>query len=171
MPSPVPIKRVRGGFELSLDLSTTNKLYQISDITIKNNRGKTIGRSDNGKVDVKFSSSDVRSGDSLSVQMSLKQLDGIYNGILISPNNPTHRGGMTLNQVVKISDEAKVLGLMPLNDWLWWWYPHDVFTAVMIWDVIIILAFIAVLLYLGYRIFININSYSPSNSNIKIKKL
>lgn len=171
MPSPLPIKRVRGGFELSLDLSTTNKLYQISDITIKNNKGKTIGRSNNGKVDVKFSSSDVRSGDSLSVQMSLKQLDGIYNGILISPNNPTHRGGMTLNQVVKISDEAKVLGLMPLNDWLWWWYPHDVFTAVMIWDVIIILAFIAVLLYLGYRIFININSYSPSNSNIKIKKL
>ena len=130
MPSPLPIKRVRGGFELSLDLSTTNKLYQISDITIKNNKGKTIGRSNNGKVDVKFSSSDVRSGDSLSVQMSLKQLDGIYNGILISPNNPTHRGGMTLNQVVKISDEAKVLGLMPLNDWLWWWYPHDVFTAV-----------------------------------------
>lgn len=172
MPSPLPLKRIKGGFELSLDLSSTNKLYQVSGIIIKKkNTGKVIGKSDTGKINVKFSSSDVKNGDSLSVLMSLKQIDGIYNGVLISPNNPRHQEGMTLNQVVRISDEAKVLGLFPLNDWLWWWFPNDVFTAVMLWDVIIILLFIAILLYLGYRAFLKINNYNPSSSNIKIKKI
>lgn len=122
-------------------------------------------------MDFTISSDDIHTGDTLIVSLSLAMKDGYYNGTLISENNPRYKDGMTSKQIVKIQDEAKVLGLMPLADIFWWWFPNDVFTAVMIWDLIILLIVIVIVGYILYRCFVRINAYKPSNDKLKITKV
>lgn len=77
---------------------------------------------------------------------------------------------MTVNQLIKIQNETKILGVLPLSDSFWWWFPNDIFSAILIWDLIIILAFIIVIGYIFYRCFVRINTYKPSNDKITINK-
>jgi len=79
--------------------------------------------------------------------------------------------GMSLKQVVKIQDEAKIFGMVPLYDSFWWWFHDDVMNAVIIWDLLLLLALIAVLVYVFYRLFVVINSYHPHNEDIKLTKI
>lgn len=170
-PSSLPLRRVRGGFKMLVNSSSINEKYCINAIKISDKGGKTLGSSSNGEMDFTISSDDIHTGDTLIVSLSLAMKDGYYNGTLISENNPRYRDGMTSKQVVKIQDEAKVLGLMPLADAFWWWFPNDVFTAVMIWDLIILLAVIVIVGYILYRCFVRINAYKPSNDKLKITKV
>lgn len=170
-PSSLPFRRVRGGFKMLVNSSSINEKYCINTIKISDTGGKTLGLSSNGDMDFTISSDDIQTGDTLIVSLSLAMKDGYYNGALISENNPRYRDGMTSKQVVKIQDEAKVLGLMPLADAFWWWFPNDVFTAVMIWDLIILLAVIVIVGYILYRCFVRINAYKPSNDKLKITKV
>lgn len=170
-PSSLPLKRVRGGFKMLVKVSSVDDKYKINEIKISDRHGKILGDSSNGEMDFVLSSTDIRSGDTLIVSLSITLNDGFYNGILISENNLRYKEGMISKQVVKIQDEAKVLGLFPLADVFWWWTPNDVFTAVMIWDLIILLTVIAVVGYILYRCFVRINSYKPSNDKLKITKV
>lgn len=170
-PSSLPLKRVRGGFKMLVKVSSVDDKYKINEIKISDRHGKILGDSSNGEMDFVLSSTDIRSGDTLIVSLSITLNDGYYNGILISENNLRYKEGMISKQVVKIQDEAKVLGLFPLADAFWWWTPNDVFTAVMIWDLIILLTVIAVVGYILYRCFVRINSYKPSNDKLKITKV
>ena len=170
-PSSLPLRRVRGGFKMLVKSSSVNDKYCINAIKISDKRGKTLGLSYNGEMDFTISSDDIYTGDTLIVSLSLAMKDGYYNGTLISENNPRYKDGMTSKQIVKIQDEAKVLGLMPLADIFWWWFPNDVFTAVMIWDLIILLIVIVIVGYILYRCFVRINAYKPSNDKLKITKV
>lgn len=170
-PSSLPLKRVRGGFKIVVKSNSINEKYCINTIKISDKSGKTLVLSTDGDVDFTIPSDVIHAGDTVVVSLSLAMKDGYYNGVLISENNPRYKDGMTSNQVVRIQDEAKVLGLIPLADAFWWWFPNDVFTAVMIWDLIILIIVIAIVGYILYRSFIRINTYKPSDDKLKIRKV
>ena len=171
LPSPLPLQRVRGGYKLDLDVKPVSELYEINRFDIISAKGDTLVSSPTAMGSFKIPSDKLNNGDSIDVKMHLAFKDGIYNGVVMSPDNPRYAAGLSNRQKVKLADEAKVMGLFPLTDSLWWWFPNDIFTAVMIWDVIILLLGIIIIGYILYRWFIHINTYHPTDNNLKIRKI
>jgi hypothetical protein len=171
IPSPLPMQRVRGGFKISIDSHALTSKYVISNIKIIDSTGIILGNSDSGKLDFILPSDKVAVGDSVSLSLSVLLKDGLYDGVIITPENPYYKDGMAIKQVVKIQDEAKVLGILPLNDAFWWWFPNDIFSAVMVWDLVILLILIIIIGYVLYRCFVRINAYKPANDKLKITKV
>ncbi|MDE5877003.1 MAG: hypothetical protein K2H47_05855 [Muribaculaceae bacterium] len=170
-PVPLPLQRVRGGFRLNIETGSLNTKYLIRDISISNADGKQLGVSNDGVFDIELKSEDVTPGDTLNIAMSLFLKDGLYNASIISADNPRYSDGMRIRQVIRLQEETKVLGLVPLSDSFWWWYPDDIFTAVMIWDLIILICLIGFVAFILYRWFIKIITYIPENKNLKITKI
>lgn len=171
IPSPLPIKRVRGGFRIIIDSHTFSPKYSISNIRVTDSKGEVLGNSNSGRFEYTLPSSKISVGDSVNLSLSILLKDGLYDGVIITPENPRYQEGMTIKQVVKLQDEAKVLGILPLNDVFWWWFPNDIFSAVMVWDLVILLLFIIFIGYILYRCFVRINAYKPSNDKLKITKV
>lgn len=170
MPSPLPLQRVKGGFFLKIDTHSLFEKYIIRDISILTSDGQLLGSSDSGKLELFIPSEKVNVGDIISLSLTVILKDGLYDGVIISPANTRYHDGMVVNQVVKIQNEAKILGILPLSDSFWWWFPNDMFSAVMIWDLLILLILIFIVGYIFYRCFVRINTYSPANDKIKINK-
>lgn len=170
MPSPLPLQRVKGGFLLKIDTHSLLKKYIINDISILTSDGQLLGSTDSGKLELFIPSEKVNVGDVISLLLTVILKDGLYDGVIISPANTRYHDGMVVNQVVKIQNEAKILGIVPLSDSFWWWFPNDIFSAVMIWDLLILLILIFIVGYIFYRCFVIINTYSPANDKIKINK-
>ena len=170
-PVPLPLQRIRGGFRLNIETGSLNPKYLIRDISISNADGKQLGISHDGIFDIELKSEDVTPGDTLDIAMSLFLKDGLYNASIISGDNPRYSDGMRIRQVIRLQEEAKVLGLVPLSDSFWWWCPNDIFTAVMIWDLIILIFIIGFVAFILYRWFIRIITYVPENKNLKITKI
>ena len=166
LPSPLPIKRVRGGYTLACQVESNNPKYKIKDWAVYNSSDRLFKRDAAGKVFI--NSDELRDGDTLDIRMILRISDDMYGGLLLSRSNCA---GMSLKQVVKIQDEAKIFGMVPLYDSFWWWFHDDVMNAVIIWDLLLLLALIAVLVYVFYRLFVVINSYHPHNEDIKLTKI
>lgn len=170
MPSPLPLQRVKGGFLLKIDTHSLLEKYIIKDISILTSDGQLLGSSDSGKLELFIPSEKVNVGDVISLSLTVTLKDGLYDGVIISPANTRYHDGMAVNQVVKIQNEAKILGILPLSDSFWWWFPNDIFSAVMIWDLVILLILIFIVGYIFYRFFVRINTYNPANDKIKINK-
>lgn len=168
MPSTIPIKRVRGGYNIDINIKSLTPEFEIDSIYL-NLRGRVIYVPLAHQQFIK--KEELSEGDSIILTMSMKYNDGIYNGILVSPNINTYKQGMTLKTKYKIQEEAKILGLFPLVDAFWWFYPNDSMHAVLIWDIIIILLFIAVICFLAYRVFRTITLYRPKNEDIFLDKV
>ena len=166
LPSPLPIKRVRGGFTLACQVESHNPHYEVKDWAVYSSSGTLFKRNKKGEAFIK--SNELKEGDTLEVRMILRISDNLYGGVLLSRRNCA---GMAIKQAVKLQDEAKVLGIVPLSDSFWWWFPSDVMTAVMIWDVLILLALIAITVFVFYIIFVIINTYHPNNNDIRLKKI
>lgn len=166
LPSPLPIKRVRGGFTLACKVESHDTHYEVKDWAVYSSSGSLFKRNNEGNLFVK--SNDLKDGDTLEVRMIMRMSDNLYGGFLLSRSNCP---GMTIKQKIKLQDEAKVLGIMPLSDSFWWWSPNDVMTAVMIWDLLILLAIIAITAFVFYIVFVIINTYHPNNKDIKLKKI
>lgn len=171
IPSPLPMQRVRGGFKISIDSHALSSKYAISNIKIIGSQGEALGNSDSGKLDFILSSDKIAVGDSVILSLSVKLEDGLYDGVIITPENQYYKDGMAIKQAIKIQDEAKVLGILPLNDTFWWWFPNDIFSAVMVWDLVILLILIIIIGYVLYRCFVRINAYKPTNDKLKITKV
>ncbi len=170
MPSPLPLQRVKGGFSLKIDTHSLLEKYIIKNISILTSDGQLLGSTDSGKLELFIPSEKVNIGDVISLSLTVILKDGLYDGVIISPANTRYHDGMVVNQVVKIQNEAKILGILPLSDSFWWWFPNDIFSAVMIWDLLILLILIFIVGYIFYRCFVRINTYSPANDKIKINK-
>jgi hypothetical protein len=167
IPSTIPFKTVKGGYTLKLDVkmlderfgfSTLNLVLPKSCHTIYNNKELFISRDQ------------LTDGDSISLELEVLYKDGIYNGITMSPKNPTYKNGMTLKTKFSLQENTKIMGLIPLHDSFWWFYPNNVEKAVLTWDLIIILIFIMIICYIGFGIFRHITRFTPKNSEISLKK-
>ena len=174
-PANLGLKRVRGGYMLDFNYQTTDSIYQINkfNVSIVNRQGDVVEKCSKEKgdshVSVKLYSNEVNN-DFVEVSIAgwLRQMDGIYNGLEMSPSSYS-RLKTTLKLPLKA--ESKILGIVPLYDFMWWWFPNDIMTAVSIWNVVFILAFIG-LIYWLIRLFIRRNAiYEPDNSEISMKKI
>lgn len=166
LPSPLPIKRVRGGFTLACKVESHDTHYEVMDWAVYSSSGSLFKRDNDGNLFIK--SNELKDGDTLEVRMIMRMSDSLYGGFLLSRRNCA---GMALKQAIKLQDEAKVLGIMPLSDSFWWWTPNDVMTAVMLWDLLILLILIAITIFVFYVVFVIINTYHPNNKDIKLKKV
>lgn len=169
-PSLLPLKKVKGGFRLNVNVSSVNKYYKISYIQINNGRGQLLCETDSGEFNNIISSQKIKEGDTLNVSMELIYEDGMYNGMRLSNRNARFRKGLTVEQVVTIPDEAKIMGIMPLTDSLWWFYYDNAAAAVVTWDVILLILFIIFICISAFRMFKRITRYVPDNQVISISK-
>lgn len=168
MPSTLPIKRVRGGYIIDINIKSLTSEFDINSICL-NLKGKEFFMPLAHQQFI--NKEELSEGDSIFLTMSMKYIDGIYNGIIVSPNIDMYKQGMTLKTKYKIQEEAKVFGLFPLVDAFWWFYPNDSMHAVLTWDIIIILLFITVICIFAYRFFRTITLYRPKNEDIFLDKV
>jgi hypothetical protein len=169
LPNPLPLKRVKGGYRLNIKVQPTNSRYQIREIKISGKKdGMEYYRTYDGNMDCKIPSSKIQNGDSIHVDMSLVLMDGYYNGSLLSSEDERYSEGLTETQVVQ--DEMKILGIVPLTDALWWWFYNDALSAVITWDLFLLLILIAIIGFILFLCFVRINSYTPGNDKLEITK-
>lgn len=171
LPSPLPLKRVRGGFKMNLDANTLSDTYTVAEFNILSSAGDTLINASSIKGEYFIPSSKLANGDSIQVKLELLLNDGMYNGILLSPDNLRYQAGLRNTQTIKISDDAKIWGFIPLTDFIWWWYPNNAFKAVVVWDILIFLIVAAILLWIGYRTLKKAATYVPKDNSIKITHL
>ena len=179
IPSPLPIRRVKGGYSMNIDVKTYSEEYEIKSLSLvlKNDTlTKEWGElepndTDNrGKWDLHIGRDNLSDGDTIILEMEVKYNDGIYNSMLMSPRQAQYREGLTLRLKYNAEQEAKILGFIPMCDFLWWFWPNNAQSIVILWDLIILLIIIGIAVYLFYRWFVRINTYVPSNKALKIKK-
>lgn len=163
MPTPLPIKRVRGGYRIDCKVGSNDPKYKISDWKIIGPDGNAFEQDDDGNIFIR--SGALKEGDPIEITMDLQLTDGLYNGALLNKDNCA---GMTLKQDVKLNDEHKIWGLVPLADSFWWWYPNNVETAVKIWEYIIFAIFVALIYYIFRTLSKHLRRYKPSNKNISM---
>lgn len=170
IPSPLPLQRVKGGFLLKFDSHSLLHKYVIKNVSILDSDYRMLGSTDSGKLHVFLPSEKVSVGDTIRLALTVILKDGLYNGVVISPTNARYSDGMLINQVVKIQNEAKILGVLPLTDIFWWWFYDDAALAVVVWDVILLLIFIILVCICAFVIFKRITYYVPKNKVISISK-
>lgn len=173
MPGVMPFKRVRGGYNLALDVNAVDDAFSIRSLSF------TIGDDEDAKSYVALGSNfhesipteQIKDGTAVNVQMDLYYRDGIYNGARLRASDPLYSQGLNLTQTVRIDEDAKVFGVLPLRDAFWWWYPTDAFKAVIVWDAILLFVLACIVVWLFHRWFIAVNRYVPSNDVIKLTKI
>lgn len=170
-PTPLPLKRIRNGYRLDFDTHVISDKYEIVCISIFNSSKELLGTTSDGKVEILIPGNKIAVGDSLTVTMDLALKDGLYDGFILSSKTPRNAVGLSSTQEVKEQNEAKILGLIPLTDTMWWFFPNDMYNAVIIWDIIIALILIGTILFLGYRILKRIATYIPDDNTITITHL
>lgn len=163
MPSQLPIKRVRGGYIIDCRVKSNDLNYKVCDWTVISAKGNAFEHNSEGKLFVR--SNMLYDGDSIEIRMVLQQTDSLYGGILLNKGNCR---GMALRQEVKINDDNKIWGVMPLSDTFWWWMPDDVMAAVKIWEYIIFILFISCLAYIYRTLSKYLGLYRPSNKRISM---
>ena len=171
LPSPLPIKKVKGGYNLDLDVQSINDVYRIKCLNIISQSGDTLISTPSAKGSFHIPGSMLANGDYIDIDMSLILDDGLYNGMLLTPENPRYSSGLSNRQIVKLSDDARVFGILPLWDIFWWWFPNNAYAAVMLWDIILSIILTCLILWVGYIIFKRLGTYIPADDKIKIKHL
>lgn len=175
-PANLGLKRVRGGYQLDFNYRSIDATYSINRflVTTKDNEGniKTIyDEKGDGHVDVCLNTDELPS-DSLEVSISgwLLQNDGVYNGVEMSPDDDNFSRQSTSYKLA-LQPSNRILGIFPLYDSMWWWYPDDLNAAVNIWNIIFVLMFVLII-YMLIRIFIKYNAvYEPANKDITLEKI
>lgn len=107
-------------------------------------------------------------GAKIEVKAWVKLCDGIYDNTVLHPEGSKLQGaeGLYRKFNIELEDKAKILGVMPLPDFLFYlsFWTSSQTTAANSWAWILILIFIAVIVYIIYRS----NIYKPNTKEIKI---
>lgn len=163
MPSPLPIKRVRGGYLIDCRVKSNDDNYKVMDWVVVGANGNVFERDIDGNISIE--SGKLNDGDTIEIRMELQQIDKYYGGVLLNKSNCP---GMSLHQAVKLSSEDKIWGVAPLLDVFWWWAPNDIETAVKIWEYIIFISFLSILIYIFRTLSKRLSIYRPSNDKISM---
>lgn len=163
MPSPLPIKRVRGGHIIDCKVESKDANYKVCDWMVIGADGKAFERNSDGNIFIQ--SGRLNDGDSIEIRMTLQQTDTLYGGVLLNKSNCA---GMALRQAIKMNDENKIWGAIPLSDTFWWWMPDDIDAAVKIWEYIIFILLISILVYIYRTLSKHLGLYRPSNKKISM---
>lgn len=169
IPSPLPIKTVKGGYRLELNANALSEKYEIHSLDLLLSDEKCNIDINDGNLFIERDK--LSDGDSIALQMNVKYIDGIYNGISMSPRVPIYNQGLTLKTKFRLQQDTKILGMIPLHDFFWWFFPNDIQMEIAIWTVIIILISIMIIIYLAFKWFRKKTCYIPNNKDISLVKI
>lgn len=173
-PANLGLRRVKGGYRLRFVFKSVSDEYQLKrfKVSIVNHVGeKEIKTYDtDGVAEIFIPNSKILS-DSLEVELQgwLLQNDEAYGGILLNPND-SHFSRLFVKQKIALKNEAKIYGLIPIPDSLWF-FTDNWQTAVIVWDVIVLLMLIVVICFISYKLFNTITAYTPKNDKFEITKI
>ncbi len=171
LPAQLPVKRVKGGYRFDLDLSSQKDEYQIEKLELSIMKNGKQYVSDNDLIESFIDKSDLTEGDTIQLKAWVRFNDGIYNGTVMNPYDPDYQDMLTVKQALVFKNDAKIFGTFPLYDAIWWFFPNDIQSAVITWDIIFIVLFILLICLIAYKLFNRITKYVPSNNKIKINKI
>ena len=171
IPAQLPVQKIRGGYRIKLYLEPFSDKYSIEQIELTINKNNKTFIGNVSSIEAFIERSQLSEGDTITLRTWVKFKDGIYNGLIMNPYDKQYRDGLTIKQAVVFKDDTKIFGKISMIDALWWWYPNDIQSAVIVWDVLIILVFIVFVCIMAYKIFNTITRYIPSNDKIKINKI
>ena len=108
------------------------------------------------------------SSANIEVKAWVKLCDGIYNNTILHPEGSKLQGaeGLYRRINIKLEDDAKILGVIPLPDFLFYlsFWTSSQTTAANSWAWILIFIAIAAVVYIIYKS----NIYKPDSTKIKI---
>lgn len=108
------------------------------------------------------------SNANIEVKAWVRLCDGIYENTILHPEGSKLQGanGLSRKFNIKLEEEAKILGVLPLPDFLFYlsFWTSSQSTAANSWAWILILIAIAVIVYILYKS----NIYKPDTKEIKI---
>lgn len=162
-PYDLGLKRVPGGFRVSPDYRIIDSTYQIRKIQAFSVCGNdTIDRAtkiEKGKT----------VGDSIKVVFKawLEPKDTIFSGLVLSPYDENFRS-LTVTVNLPLPERKKILGFIPLYDWMWWLFPNDADSMVAIWTGVLIFLLCMLVTYILRKIIIAKSSYTPDDHSINI---
>lgn len=175
-PANLGLHRVKGGYRLQFPLKTISNEFLIKCFglhIITNQGGKRVRNThyfypQDEEVSVLVPTDAVSERLEVEIEGWILQNDSIYGGVLLSPYDPLF-SRLRTNQVLEITNEAKIYDILPIPDALWL-FTDDCQTAVITWDIIFLLMFIAVICFIAYWIFNRITAYKPNNNSIRLRK-
>lgn len=174
-PASLGLERVRGGYRLNFNFRSINTHYIIEKFMVSvNNIDGTETKCEyykDGEVNLILKSSELPS-DSVDVTLRgwLFQNDSVYNGVVMNPYD-VRFSRLKVCQRLSLNDNEKIFGILPLYDCIWWWFQNDLKSAVIVWDVILLLLFVILICFIAYKVFNKITAYKPSNDKIKIQQI
>lgn len=175
-PANLGLHRVKGGYRLQFPLETVSDEFLIKCLgvhIITSQSGKRVRRThyfypQDKEVSVLVPIDAVSDRLEVEIEGWIYQNDSIYGGVLLNPYDPLF-SRLHTRQVLTLTNEAKIYGLLPIPDGLWL-FTDDCQTAVITWDIICLLVFIAGICLIAYLIFNSITAYRPNNNIIRLRK-
>lgn len=172
-PANMGLTRVNGGYRLKFDFQSVSDIHKLKRLVLgiidSHGKRKNYVYKGNGKVEIMLPMSDFQ--DSVVVEMSswLLQVDGVYNGALLSPKDKEfQRLHVSLTHTLK--NEVYLFGLWPIPDGMWS-FTDDWHEAVIIWSLLSLLL-VVILMWCFVRWLVRINTtYIPDNKKITIKRI
>lgn len=172
-PANLGLQRVRGACTMKFRYRNISDKYRVKKIKIliKKADGNYIQKEytdDEGKVDVELPVKDSeRSMMEVKLRGWLEQEDSIYSGLVLSPYDENFRN-LTVTVNLPLPERKKILGFIPLYDWMWWLFPNDADSMVAIWTGVLIFLLCMLVTYILRKIIIAKSSYTPGDHSINI---
>lgn len=171
IPSKLPIVKVRGGYKIKVDMNSLTPAYSVIKVRLNMERSGGQKTSETPDVDFFIARSSLREGDLITLRTWVKCNDSVYNSTVLNPYDERYSRILNITQTVTLSDDSKIMGIFPLIDAMWWFFPNDIQAAVMVWDIIFILIFILIICITAFRIFRSMTRYIPDNKDITLSKI
>lgn len=171
-PANMGLTRVNGGYRLKFDFKSVSDIHRLERLALrvidKHGKRKNYVYKGNGSVEIMLPMSDFQ--DSVVVEMSawLLQMDGVYNGALLSPKDKEfQRLHVSLTHILK--NEVTLAGFLAIPDCMWS-FTDDWHEAVIVWSLVGLLLVVIFMWGVAHWL-IRINTtYSPSNKKITIER-
>lgn len=172
-PANMGLTRVNGGYRLAFDFKSVSDIHRLKCLKLsiidKNGNRNSYTYNDNGRVEIMLPMSDFK--DSVVVEMSswLLQIDGVYNGALLSPKDKEFQR-LNVRLIHALKNEVYLFGLLPIPDWMWA-FTNDWHKAVITWN-LLTLSLVVILMWYLVLWLIRINTtYIPDNKKLTIKRI
>lgn len=172
IPANLNIHREPRVYRIDFDSRSVDDLYELRGLDVKviGKDGKIYrGNADtDGHLDMSIPTGAVDPKD-INVKLSgvVLQKDGLYDGLLASPENP-NTPRMQASRSLSVAGGGRIFG-MTMPDALWWWYPSDADKAAFLWEIILILALLALSGYAIKRYNKRTTLYNLKNHEISIR--
>ena len=171
---------MKGGYEIDFEYTSALPSYKVKKLEIETVQDDSDNpdveeivmsedfAGDKGHVNIFIDSKNLNS-KKLNVVMRvwLEKEDDIYSGLVLSPYD-NDNGNLTIKLELPRKHDAMRLGLLPMPDGVWWWFPTDQSKAVLPWDIIVVLLFVVLVIFVSYKTYIWLTRYVPNNGDLHI---